>query len=95
VHRHSGSRTAMIRVARHNGSMLVEIEDSGRGMPLPSESTGWRSPLGIGLAGIRQRVKQLQGTFEIKSAPGKGTTVRVVLPLSEGAGRQISVREGK
>jgi PAS domain S-box-containing protein len=95
VHRHSGSRTAMIRVARHNGSILVEIEDSGRGMPLPSESTGWRSPLGIGLAGIRQRVKQLQGTFEIKSAPGKGTTVRVVLPLSEGAGRQISVREGK
>jgi len=80
VHRHSGSRTAVIRIARRNGYTLVEVEDKGHGMPLPSESTGWRSPMGIGLAGIRQRVKQLNGEFEIKSAVGEGTTIRVVLP---------------
>lgn len=95
VHRHSGSRTAVIRVVRDDASVLLEVADSGRGMPLPSESTGWRSPLGIGLAGIRQRVKQLQGQFEIRSAPGKGTTIRVTLPLNEASTRQRSGKEGK
>jgi signal transduction histidine kinase len=52
-------------------------------MPQPSEATGWRAPMGIGLAGIRQRVKQLNGEFEIKSSAGEGTTVRVVLPLAK------------
>ena len=83
VHRHSGSRTAVIRVARPDGYTIVEIEDKGHGMPLPSESTGWRSPMGIGLAGIRQRVKQLNGEFEIESALGEGTTIRVVLPMAK------------
>jgi PAS domain S-box-containing protein len=83
VHRHSGSRMALIRVVRRNGYIIVEVEDKGHGMPLPSESTGWRSPMGIGLAGIRQRVKQLNGEFEIKSALGEGTTVRVVLPAAK------------
>jgi two-component system NarL family sensor kinase len=83
VHRHSGSRMAVIRVARRNGYIIVEVEDKGHGMPLPSESTGWRSPMGIGLAGIRQRVKQLNGEFEIKSALGEGTTICVVLPATK------------
>jgi signal transduction histidine kinase len=85
VHRHSGSSTAVIRVARRDGCTLVEVEDKGRGMSLPSELTGWHSPMGIGLAGIRQRVKQLEGEFEIKSALGDGTTIRVVLPVAKAA----------
>ena len=83
VHRHSASRTAIIRVARRNGDTIVEVEDKGHGMPLPSESTCWRSPMGIGLAGIRQRVQQLNGEFEIKSALGEGTTIRFVLPAAK------------
>ena len=85
VHRHSGSRTAVIRVVRRNGYAIVEVEDRGHGMPLPSEATGWRSPIGVGLAGIRQRVKQLNGEFELKSALGEGTTVRVALPVANHA----------
>lgn len=85
VHRHSGSRTAVIRVVRRNGYALVEVEDKGHGMPLPSASTGWRSPMGVGLAGIRQRVKQLNGEFELKSSLGDGTTIRVILPVAKGA----------
>jgi len=83
VHRHSGSRTAVIRISRRNGNTIVEVEDKGHGMPQPSEATGWRAPMGIGLAGIRQRVKQLNGEFEIKSSAGEGTTIRVVLPLAK------------
>ena len=95
IHRHSGSRTAVIRIARDDGSVVLEVADSGRGMPLPSESNGWHAPLGIGLAGIRQRVKQLQGKFDMKSAPGKGTTIRVVLPVGEVPSARKMAKESK
>jgi PAS domain S-box-containing protein len=81
VHRHSKSRTAMIRLGRANGRIRVEVKDQGVGMALPSAATGWNSPLGIGIAGMRERVKQLFGAFEIQSKPGHGTTIRVELPV--------------
>jgi signal transduction histidine kinase len=81
VHRHSKSRAATIRLVRADGTVHVEVIDKGVGMALPSAATGWTSPLGIGIAGMRERVKQLGGIFEIKSEPGHGTTVRVELPV--------------
>jgi PAS domain S-box-containing protein len=83
VHRHSKSRLATIRLARANKTIHLEVIDRGVGMALPSAATGWNSPLGIGIAGMRERVKQLGGVFEIQSEPGHGTTIRVELPVGE------------
>jgi PAS domain S-box-containing protein len=83
VHRHSKSRVATIRLARANKTVHLEVIDRGVGMALPSAATGWNSPLGIGIAGMRERVKQLGGVFEIQSEPGHGTTIRVELPVGE------------
>lgn len=82
VHRHSKSRAASIQLERVNGKIRLEVKDLGVGMSLPSAATGWDSPLGIGIAGMRERVKQLAGTFEIESKSGQGTTIRVVLPVA-------------
>jgi len=50
---------------------------------LRPELEGMRpAPYGVGIAGMRERVKLLNGIFDIRSAPGHGTTVRVVLPDS-------------
>jgi PAS domain S-box-containing protein len=79
IHRHSGSKRAEIRVAAARGEVLVEVRDDGRGMP--SASNG--SPhfrYGVGIQGMRERVRQLNGRFEIKSQGG-GTTVIARLPL--------------
>jgi PAS domain S-box-containing protein len=82
VHRYSGSRTVAIRLAREDGQIRAEVQDEGCGLVLPTPATGWDAPpLGVGVAGMRERVKQLQGVFEIESAPGRGTTVRAILPL--------------
>jgi signal transduction histidine kinase len=83
VHRHSKSRAATIRLVRANKTVRLEVIDRGVGMALPSAATGWNSPLGIGIAGMRERVKQLGGIFEIQSEPGHGTTIRVELPVGE------------
>ena len=81
IHRYSGSRTASIRLARNPESVSVEIEDAGCGI-VPLESPGQRqaSP-GVGIAGMRERITELEGTFQIESAPGRGTIIRIVLPL--------------
>ena len=54
-------------------------------MPPASAATGWNPPMGIGIAGMRERVKQLGGILNIQSEPGRGTTISVELPLSEAA----------
>jgi two-component system NarL family sensor kinase len=91
VHRHSGSQNATIRVFRDSEKARVEVEDYGRGMALPSAAAAKEVQLGVGTAGMRERVIQLNGTFEIKSEPGRGTTVCAALPLAR-AEREISGR---
>ena len=82
VHRHSGSITATIELHRDSDTATLVIEDQGRGMP-PDVLEPTRHPiatLGIGIAGMRERVRQLGGRLEI-SGSSRGTVVRVVLPL--------------
>jgi signal transduction histidine kinase len=83
VFRHSESRTALVRVVRDARQMRVEIQDQGRGMPVWSNPHEQNLAFGVGIGGIRERTKQLRGTFQIDSAVGCGTTLRVILPLGE------------
>ncbi len=85
VHRHSGSAFAQIRLERRPHSIRVEVEDEGKGIPAeklenPKSSGG----LGIGITGMRERVRQLGGRLEIISADS-GTLVRADFPLQESA----------
>jgi two-component system NarL family sensor kinase len=82
VHRHSKSAASAIRLERADGKVRIAVTDSGIGMPLPSAATGWKSPLGIGIAGMQERVMQLGGTLEIQSEPGRGTVISVELPVT-------------
>ena len=86
VHRYSGSRTATIRLRRIDDKVTAEVQDNGCGLPLPSGIRGKGEPLGVGIAGMRERVNRLNGTFEIESVPGRGTTVRATLPLAVAEG---------
>jgi PAS domain S-box-containing protein len=81
VHRHSGSATATIRIARDNGSVVLEVTDHGCGLRVRGDGTTPKA--GVGLAGMRERVHQLGGRFEIESN-GCGTTVRAVAPWKAG-----------
>jgi len=73
VHRHSGSSTAHVRLIRIPSNLVLEVEDSGRGFSHDATS-------GVGIAGMRERVQQLDGRLEISSQPG-GTSVKATIPL--------------
>ena len=82
VHRHSGSSVAKIRIARSNGHVRVEVEDRGKGIP-PEKRAAMDSVgmPGVGIRGMRERLRQLGGTLQITSN-GVGTVVVAELPVA-------------
>jgi PAS domain S-box-containing protein len=80
IHRHSGSKTAQIRIEREESNVHVEIEDQGRGMS-PERLAEIRSQgTGVGISGMRERVRHFRGDLVIESNRF-GTKVYVTLPL--------------
>jgi PAS domain S-box-containing protein len=82
IQRHSGSRTARIRLDGQPSRILLEVTDQGHGIP---EALGKKrkepdARFGVGIVGMRERMAQLGGTLEIESSKS-GTTVRATLPL--------------
>jgi PAS domain S-box-containing protein len=80
IHRHSKSATAVITVNYEEKGILVEVRDEGRGIPRKRLQQLTSGGGGVGLAGMRERVKQLGGTLEIRS-DANGTAVIAALPL--------------
>jgi signal transduction histidine kinase len=75
VARHSGARHARIAVRQQDGAIALSVEDDGKGFDP-------RRIKGMGLLGMEERVRQLRGRLEVQSEPGKGTTLRITLPVS-------------
>jgi two-component system NarL family sensor kinase len=80
IHRHSGSKTADICITRNDGTLTVQVRDSGRGIPAEKLAEINAGGTSVGVVGMRERVKQLKGEMKIES-DSHGTTVSVRLPV--------------
>lgn len=84
IHRHSGSPTATVRVALEGATVRVEIQDAGKGMALEKETAFISSERsGVGLRGMRERLRLLGGTLHLHS-DDHGTKVAAVIPIAHG-----------
>jgi PAS domain S-box-containing protein len=82
IHRHSESPDARIRISRSDSEVSLEVEDRGKGIPQEKrEAMDSGGTPGVGIRGMRERLRQLGGTLEIKSN-GKGTVVVARLPVA-------------
>ena len=80
VLRHSGGTAITVSLSQSGKEVTLEIEDNGRGMSAEElEQVEGAASLGVGIAGMRERVRQLDGTFRISSSLS-GTRVFVSLP---------------
>jgi PAS domain S-box-containing protein len=86
IARHSGAKSARIALGLRNGTLELEIEDDGRGISR-EEIAMSRS---LGLKGMRERIGYLGGSLEVEGTPGRGTRVRVRLPVGPAAARAES-----
>ena len=84
VHRHSKSRRVDVALSTDDKNAVLVIKDFGKGIPrdILEQFRQSGTKVGVGLAGIRERVKELGGTLEILSNQ-KGTTIKASVPISE------------
>jgi signal transduction histidine kinase len=75
VARHSAATHVEVSLTAHDGTLTVAVADNGRGLD------GSQGPDGVGLDSMRERAQGVGGRFDMRSAPGAGTTVSVRLPL--------------
>lgn len=82
VQRHSASPWVALRLGILANSVSLEVEDAGRGIARdhPARGAPGVPTLGVGLAGMRERIRQVGGTFTVESA-GEGTRIRASVPL--------------
>jgi PAS domain S-box-containing protein len=86
VHRHAASPWVAIRLKVQSNSVMLEIEDAGRGMPraFGTKTDGELPALGVGLAGMRERIRQIGGTLSVESTSA-GTRVRSTISIRSSA----------
>jgi signal transduction histidine kinase len=80
IHRHSGSKTALIRIERQGDNVQVKVEDQGRGMSPERLAEIQSRGTGVGIRGMRERVRHFLGDLVIESNDS-GTRVYATLPL--------------
>jgi signal transduction histidine kinase len=80
VHRHAKTKTSMVQINATSTGINVRVEDKGHGIPGFQSLDNPNVKLGVGIQGMRERVRQVGGSFDLQSGPG-GTTVSVVVPM--------------
>jgi signal transduction histidine kinase len=80
IHRHSGSKTATIEVSRDSERFTIDIQDQGKGIPISKLAELDSGGSGVGIRGMRERLRQFEGHMNITSN-GDGTRVVVTIPL--------------
>jgi signal transduction histidine kinase len=84
VSRHAEATQAILRVTRENSVVRASVTDDGKGMP-GAERLGPRGDGlegGFGMGGMRERAELVGGELEFAPAPGKGTVMRLTVPLA-------------
>ncbi len=84
IHRHSESKTASIRIARESNQIALDIRDQGKGMSRARLAEIQSGRSGVGIGGMRERLRQFEGTMNIES-DSSGTRVFATIPLPKAA----------
>ncbi|HLZ91013.1 MAG TPA: sensor histidine kinase [Candidatus Acidoferrum sp.] len=73
IHKHAGARSVAISIHCAKATVVLTVADDGKGLPVGRS-------FGVGLRGMEERVRQLQGSFGIDSS-SRGTTITVTMPV--------------
>jgi signal transduction histidine kinase len=82
ISKHAGASAVSIAVRKQDdGLVYIVLEDNGTGFDPAQVSNRRLAGRGLGLAALNERARMLGGTLEVRSRPGEGTKVTVVIPI--------------
>ena len=81
VWRHSGSTRARVRIQTSTEDVQLLVRDFGKGMPIPASTNGDSKPLGVGILGMQERLREFGGKLHIAS-DRTGTVLQAIIPLA-------------
>jgi PAS domain S-box-containing protein len=87
IHRHSGSKTALIRILQESDQVTIVAEDAGKGIPAEKLRLNSEGQSGVGFRGMAERIRYLGGNLKLHS-DGKGSMVTATMPLEHGEARE-------
>ena len=92
IHRHSESKTASIRIDRESNQIILDIRDQGKGMSSERMAEIQSGRSGVGIGGMRERLRQFEGTMNIES-DSSGTRIFATIPLKSASPEDQSKTE--
>jgi len=84
VTKHAHARQVEVVLESGENKIMMSVQDDGMGFALPTHDLTEHSTKSLGLKIMAERAQALGGTFEISAAPGSGTRIEVVIPISQG-----------
>jgi PAS domain S-box-containing protein len=87
IHRHSESKTAVIRIAREADKIYAEVQDHGKGISQERLAEVQSRGAGVGIRGMRERVRQSHGELTVDSN-ALGTKITAIFPAEAPAAKQ-------
>lgn len=88
VAKHSGAKTADVEIAKRKRTLSLSVEDKGRGFIVTAKRNRQPGRQGLGLISMEERATLIGGKLHLTSSPGKGTIVRVDVPLRSTYGKE-------
>jgi signal transduction histidine kinase len=88
--KHAQAANICVRL-KPNGDdvVVVEVQDDGEGFDLETVGNSYEKRDSLGMVNMRERTELLNGVMQIESSPGKGTLVRIIIPITEEAADRI------
>jgi PAS domain S-box-containing protein len=82
ISKYAQASQATVTVRKVGADIRLAVRDNGKGFQPDRLATGSKEKSGLGLMGMQERLRLVDGQFTVESAPGKGTTVRATIPLT-------------
>lgn len=89
VFKHAHTKSVDIILERRDREAVLIIEDKGVGFDIEAQTRG------IGLVGMRERASLAGGVLEVESAPNRGTTLYVRIPLAPGKSKEPAIKQAR
>lgn len=89
--KHAEAQTVWVRLKStdHQDVVLLEIQDDGVGFDVGAVDAGYENRGSLGMVNMRERAQMLNGRMQLQSALGKGTRIRIYVPLNEDAALKL------